>query len=267
MLAVSLIAGIFYVQAQPPMFAGGGISDTAYNATSWDNVTEIGGSKNAIRDKIETLQGALLNETGLYAALSDVSLFLEDLVDDTSPQLGADLSLNTHEITVKQYISIPIEWALDGASAPDAVSILTSTFSIPVRGATGNQDVYVPWTAPKDLTTGVVSFRVRGWITNATAPANGETIIFTLAGSSVGNSDLLSSAVGSAVSSTFTADATYAQYDRWSTAWSGDVTVTDLVADEDVMFQLVRDQGTDTYAQKAGAAWLDIEYSRAATND
>ena len=193
-----------------------------------------------------------------------------DLVDDLTPQLGADLDLNTHEITVKEYISIPIEWALDGSSAPDAVSVLTSTFSVPVRefqGGTGHQDVYVPWTAPKDLTTGVVSFRVRGWTTNGTAPATGETIIFTLAGSSVGDSELLSKAVGSAVSSTFTADGTYAQYDRWSTAWSGDVTVTDLAADEDVMFQLIRDQGTDTYGQKAGAAWLDIEYFRAITND
>lgn len=33
----------------------------------------------------------LSNEAGLYAALSDVSLFLEDLIDDTTPQLGGDL--------------------------------------------------------------------------------------------------------------------------------------------------------------------------------
>jgi hypothetical protein len=34
---------------------GGAVSDTAYNATSWDNVTDVAPSKNAIRDKIEAL--------------------------------------------------------------------------------------------------------------------------------------------------------------------------------------------------------------------
>lgn len=171
---------------------------------------------------------------------------------------------------VKEQVPIPIEWALDGASPPDAVIILTSTFKVPVRefrGSTGNQDVYISWPIPKNLIGGAIKFRVRGWVTNATAPADTETIIFTLAGSSVGNSELLSKSLGAAISSTFTADAAYVQYDRWTTAWSGDVTITDLAADEDLMFQLIRDQGTDTYGQKAGISWLDIEYSRRITND
>lgn len=37
---------------------------------------------------------ALTDEASLYSTLSDVSLFLEDLVDDTTPQLGGDLDYN-----------------------------------------------------------------------------------------------------------------------------------------------------------------------------
>jgi len=37
----------------------GKVSDTAYNASTWDSVVDVAPSKNAIRDKIETLQGAL----------------------------------------------------------------------------------------------------------------------------------------------------------------------------------------------------------------
>lgn len=37
-------------------YADGKVSDTAYNATSWDGVTTIAPSKNAVRDKIESIE-------------------------------------------------------------------------------------------------------------------------------------------------------------------------------------------------------------------
>lgn len=52
-------------------------------------------------------EGDLVNEAGLYSALSDVSLFLEDVVDDTTPQLAADLDAqgsNLDEIGVVNLI-------------------------------------------------------------------------------------------------------------------------------------------------------------------
>ena len=165
--------------------------------------------------------------------------------------------------------SIPIEWALDGASPPDAVIVLSNTFKIPVRefrGATGNHDVYIPWPAVRDLAAGTVKFRVNGYVTNATAPANNETVIFTLAGSARAGSENLSKAMGAAISAVFTADATYAQYDYWATAWSASVTITDLVADRGMMFQLIRDQANDTYAQKIGVAFMDVEFTRTIGN-
>ena len=45
-----------------------------------------------------TKQGLLNNSAGLYAALSDVARFLEDMVDDTTPQLGGDLDIQGYEI-------------------------------------------------------------------------------------------------------------------------------------------------------------------------
>ena len=45
-----------------------------------------------------TFQTILTNAAGLYSALSDVTLFLESLIDDTSPQLGGYLDTNAQNI-------------------------------------------------------------------------------------------------------------------------------------------------------------------------
>ncbi len=57
-----------------------GVSDIAYNATSWNGNTDAA-TKNAIRDKIETLGGGLSN-----------------VVEDTTPQLGGELDAQAHSI-------------------------------------------------------------------------------------------------------------------------------------------------------------------------
>ena len=165
--------------------------------------------------------------------------------------------------------AIPVGWGLDGASPPDAVITLIDTFKIPVRefrGDIGNQDLYIPWKAVADLVGGTIKFRVSGYVTNATAPANNETVIFTLAGSARAPSVRLNTAMGVAVAATFTADATYVQYGYWETGWSGDVTITNLAASRDVMTQLIRNQAADTYAQKIGVAWIEIEFTRTVGN-
>lgn len=182
-----------------------------------------------------------------------------------NPFTGALQFVSAPTGVFKEYSLIPIGWALDGESPPDAQIELSSTFKIPLRefrGAVGNQDVYIPLTAAKDLTGGTIKFRISGYVTNSTAPSNNETVIFTLAGSARAPSGPLNKAMGAAVAATFTADATYAQYAYWETGWSGDVTITDLAADKGLMFQLIRDQGNGTYAQKIGVAFIDIEYTR-----
>lgn len=58
-------------QSYSPSAASGFISDTAYDATSWNAVTTIAPSKNAVRDKIETITGgetaALVSDTAYDA--------------------------------------------------------------------------------------------------------------------------------------------------------------------------------------------------------
>jgi len=194
-------------------------------------------------------------------------------LSDLSSDIDARLNLGLGEMArlgvyVLEYPpAIPIGWGLDGASPPDAKIVLTSTFKIPVRefrGDTGNQDVYIPWKAPRDLSGGIVRYRVSGYVTNAAAPADGKTVNFALAGSARGPSQPLSKAMGAAGSATFTADGTYAQYDYWETNWSGDVTITDLATYKDVMFQLTRNQAStqDTYEQNIGVAWVELEITK-----
>jgi len=60
------------------------ISDTAYDATSWDANTD-GATKNAIRDKIE-------------AMVSDINNKMDEVSDDTTPQLGGDLDCQNKDL-------------------------------------------------------------------------------------------------------------------------------------------------------------------------
>jgi hypothetical protein len=60
---VGLAFGYGAIEARISSVTGGGgatagVSDTAYNATTWDGVTDTAPSKNAVRDKIETLGGS-----------------------------------------------------------------------------------------------------------------------------------------------------------------------------------------------------------------
>ena len=166
---------------------------------------------------------------------------------------------------IYEYYEISVEAGIDGAVAPDVAEVLSSTNKAVIRQFSGaaNQDVFLSFEAPPDLKTGATGlyFRVIGFISNATAPAENETIIFNLTGASIANSELLSSALGAAVASTYTAPATLVQYDRVATPWSSLVTVTGLAAGETIMLNLLRDT-TDTYAQKFGVAKVQIKILR-----
>lgn len=153
---------------------------------------------------------------------------------------------------------------INGAAPPEAASILTSTYSVEVRNfddAT-DEDLYFTWQVPFDFTGSTVTFRVITWITNATGPSN-EGVAFFLQGASIADGELISSALGTAVKSSYL-DQTHVQYDRKATTWSGAVTVTGIAAGETVMFKLYRDESDadDDYAQDIGAEAFQIKYSR-----
>ncbi len=48
--------------------SGGEVSDIAYNEATWNGVTTIAPSKNAVRDKLETLAGTIIDPTALTFA-------------------------------------------------------------------------------------------------------------------------------------------------------------------------------------------------------
>lgn len=162
---------------------------------------------------------------------------------------------------------LPIGWAIDGASAPAPKSTLTSTYSVDIRNfdAASDEDVYIPWQVPFDLTGSTVTFRVICFVTNATGPST-EGVAFFLQGVSLGDGELLSATHGTAVKSSF-ADETHAQYDRVTTDMSGAVTITNLAAGETAILKLYRDvsDADDDYAQDIGVAGIEIKYSRLVT--
>jgi Tfp pilus assembly protein FimT len=66
---VGLAFGYRTIEARISSVTGGGgatagVSDTAYNATTWDGVTDTAPSKNAVRDKIETISGGDVTDVG-----------------------------------------------------------------------------------------------------------------------------------------------------------------------------------------------------------
>lgn len=175
-----------------------------------------------------------------------------------SPSVSTDTVGNFYKIDF-----IPIGWAIDGAVAPGILSTLTSTNSAKYRDFSGaaDNDVFIEWQVPYGIDTTVgVTFQVEGWITNATAPVNTETVKFSLSGVSIGDSELLSSVLGAAITVTKTFNATYVQFDRFISGYSGVVTIAGLGAGEIVIFSLKRDT-TDTYAQAIGVGWLKIKYA------
>lgn len=168
--------------------------------------------------------------------------------------------------TITDYQFLPIAWAIDGASAPDAVETLTSTNSVRIRkfrGDTGNQDVFIPLQISLDLVVATkIQYRVIFFVSEATGPSS-EGVAFSLAGATLGNGDLLSSTLGTAVVVSATA-MTYAQYVRVATAWSADVTFTDLAVGETALMKFIRiqDNTADTYAQKVGVFGIELKFQR-----
>ena len=157
---------------------------------------------------------------------------------------------------------IPVANMEDGAAPPAAASVLSSTHKVRIRDFDGasNENLEIMWIVPDDYLEGI-KFRFIGYVSNGTAPANTEVIAFSLAGISLANSEILSGAVGTAQTSSLTADATYLQYDRLAGAYSTAIIVTGIATGESVHFTLIRlAESTDTYAQDFGFAGIEIKY-------
>ena len=111
------------------------------------------------------------------------------------------------------------------------------------------QTLIFDWLPPLDWDGGTIYWQWAGVVDNATAPANTETIICQLGGYAVASSDSLSQAMGTSVSSTFTANATYAQYDEIISTLSGAVTIANTPAAGKKVKLALDCLTTGTYAQ------------------
>jgi hypothetical protein len=174
---------------------------------------------------------------------------------------------STYTTTETEYI--PIGYAIDGATAPDALATVTSgTDKVNARtfAGDGTEDVLITWQVPSDIVAATgIKYRVVMVVTNATGPSN-EGISFDMAGFSLGEGDALDGTLGTTQESNITAR-TDAQYDKIATGWSAAMTgthITDLTAGETVVFKLERDHddADDTYAQVIGVVGIEVKYTR-----
>lgn len=173
---------------------------------------------------------------------------------------------NFATLTTVETEFIPVGWMIDGTVAPAVAATLSSTNKVSRRDFDGaaNEDLKFVWDVPADIDAASgIKFAVLCYVVNATAPANTQVVAFSLAGMALANSAILSGAVGSAQTSSLTADATYVQYDRLQTTFSSAVVVTNLADSLTAHFNLIRlATTTDTYAQDIGVAGIILKYKR-----
>ena len=115
------------------------------------------------------------------------------------------------------------------------------------------------WFVPSDLSGTTIQFRVKYLITNATGPS-AQGVAFGLSGVSAGDNDPTNGTKGTVVVVTDTSTAI--QHDTLTTAWSGDVTITNLLAGEEAELALIRDvsDAADDYLQLVGVYAVEIRY-------
>ena len=241
-------------------------TSTAFNhihctgaAANYGYFVGAGNTLNSHFDDIVAASGN--NITGTFTAVNSTA--------DGEFTVTGDITADTITGTITVVESIPISWAEGGTSSPAG---LTAKDQIKYRDFddAADEDLLFEWIVPPDLqevTANEVKVRVRGLITNATAPAATEGVAFQIGGCSIGDGDLVTCAEGTLVVSEeddLNGDAgANAQWDAWATGWVV-ITITNLTAGETVRFSLNRDisDAEDDYEQDIGVSWLEIKYYR-----
>lgn len=231
---------------------------SGYLTESTATDTELGylsGVSSAIQTQINGKQATVTE-----GSLADGVVVSADIKDDTITPADIDYTVET------EYL--PISYAIDGASAPDALATVTSgTDKVDARTFAGDadEDVLFTWKVPLDFdATSGVKFRALCVVTSGTTPS-AETWQFEMQGFSLGDGDALDGTLGTAQTSN-SGSRSDAQYDLVHTAWSSAMTsthITDLAAGETVVFKLYRDvDDTDTYEQPVGVVGVELKYKR-----
>jgi hypothetical protein len=129
---------------------------------------------------------------------------------------------------------------------------------------TTQQTLIFDWLPPKDWNAGTITITPYMLVTQATGPAQTETIIFSFSGYAVGDSESLSQATGTAISSTTTepTPATHIQYDEIIGTETAAITIANTPAAGKKIRLMVDRLTTDTYEQKVGLAGFLIKFTR-----
>lgn len=155
-----------------------------------------------------------------------------------------------------------------GASTWSAASTGVFEYSRPaiVREFSNStlQTLVFDWLPPADWDGGTIKITPYMVVTNATAPANTETIIWSFSGYCVGDSDSLSQALGTAVTSTYTAGNALVQYDEVIGAETNAITLAGAGSGTKCRISAER-LTSGTYAQKIGAAAFKVKFTRTMT--
>lgn len=126
------------------------VDDTAYNATTWDGVTTIAPSKNAVRDKIESMGGG-----GIGGSIADQQVAFGNGTDITGSDLLKWDSTNNRLIVLSDGLGDAIGaevggvlmlHAYDGAEADVATAgdlRVTSSFALKARNGDGDGNIDV----------------------------------------------------------------------------------------------------------------------------
>jgi len=176
------------------------------------------------------------------------------------------------EIYIKDADPLPAASAMNGTVAPGSLTVLTSTNSVEGRSFSGtaNNDIIYAWRVPMDFVGSVIYVATANWVSNATGPATGEVVAYSVTGASIGASEGLATAQGSAATSSLTvaASPTYVQYDYLETAYVAVTPGGTIAAGEKCIIVLTRlATSTDTYGQDILHDELLIKYGRKLTND
>jgi hypothetical protein len=193
-------------------------------------------------------------------------------------KVDGNIEADTVKIAIPfvDYLYIPIGWGNDGnmTGVPDMEeeiiqgTIVNASEFVRKFYSVADDTILVSCEFPDDIdVTYGIYFKLKGIITESTAPASGEGISFYMAGQSNGDSDPIASAYGSAVEWMYKNLDGHIQYDKIDTAYSGKVTITNFAAGETTMLRLYRDisDTDDDYLQPVGITGIKIRYKRILT--
>jgi hypothetical protein len=154
-----------------------------------------------------------------------------------------------------------------GASTWSTTSTTCKLYSRPAYlrefSATATQILLYNVPLPADWNGGTITITPYAAVSQATAPANGETVIWSFSAFAIPNSGSKSRALGTAVTSTWTADATLVQYDQVIGTETAAITIAGAAAGGGQVCEIkCKRVTTDTYEQKIGLESLLLKFTR-----